>query len=79
MLLFSTGGCRQTVKHSYIQLRQCVMVTDLVAFGSDGNLNENYLPIGTILPPPATRFLLFWQAVVLLPGSLAAVAGCSGC
>lgn len=35
--------------------------------------------VGTICQPPATLISLFWQVVLLLPGSLAASAGWAAC
>lgn len=57
----------------------CSMVTDSLAFGFDGHLDLKKLPVGTICQPPATLLLLFWQVVLLLPSSLAALAGHTGC
>lgn len=54
------------------------MVTALLAFGFSGHLDLKKLPVGTICQPPATLFILFWQVVLMLPGSLAAFAGCAG-
>lgn len=55
----------------------CIVVTVWVAFGFSEHLKK--LPFGTICQPPATLFLLFWQVVLLLPGTLAPLDGCAGC
>lgn len=55
----------------------CIVVTVWVAFGFSEHLKK--LPFGTICQPPATLFLLFWQLVLLLPGTLAPLDGCAGC